>query len=109
MRLPFMWHRSKAAALAATVVLHVVIVAWLVTLRFDLPSAAPDDPAPLLIPAPPSLPPPPGSGRPSADAERCNPADATADSDVPAIIGEQVPDWSGEAAEVAGAIGCDPF
>lgn len=107
--LPLRLNRSKAAALAATIVLHGVIVAWLVMLRFELASPALDDVTPLWIPASPS---PPSS--PTVPVERLPAPNISIlpmplpIPEVPAIDGEQVSDWFGDAAGVAGAIGRGP-
>jgi hypothetical protein len=108
--LPLGWNRSRTAALAASVVLHVVIVAWLVMLRFNVPVTAPVEAIPLWMPALPSPPPSP------VPIEQLPAPSLTIgpqpmpflDLDVPAIDGEPNPDWYGDAADVAGAIGSGP-
>lgn len=73
MRLPFDWTRSRAAAFAATFVLHVAAILWLLALRFDLPEKLAGDlellwsalPEPESVVAPP-LPPPADAASPAA-------------------------------------------
>ena len=105
-------NRSWAAALLATLVLHVVAIAWLLMLRFDLPATAPVESRMAWLPdfLEPLPPPPPLNESPA-------PPTAIALERLPFPIPiidwsevepESLPDWFADAREVAGSIGQEP-
>lgn len=111
--MPLGMNRSKAAALAATLVLHAVVMAWLLMLRFDLPPVTiveehltwlPD----FLKPPPP---PPPPIEEPS-QAPVLIPVEQLPFPipiiELPASEVVSLPDWFADARAVAGAIGKEP-
>ncbi len=55
----FSLDRSRAIALAATLILHVAAILWLLALRFERPVAVIVDELPIWLPALPALPPQP--------------------------------------------------
>jgi len=102
------WNRSRATAIAATLLLHLVLAAWLLNLKHDQP------PAPVAVAEiewiPPLQPLPPAP-LPEPASFSNEPAEA------PTLLlplPEQIPapdapsDWYGDARAVAGAIGGSP-
>ncbi|MDP9198517.1 MAG: hypothetical protein M3O07_04795 [Pseudomonadota bacterium] len=105
---PLEWNRSRAAALAATLLLHLALALWLVSLRFAQPVTMPIVATPWWLPTLPTPPPPPMPEEtlPQPDISiRLRPVPMPL-PDAPVIA--PAPDWYGEAAEVAGAIGDEP-
>jgi hypothetical protein len=108
--LPQAWNRSKTAALAATVLLHVLLIGWIAMLRFEAPLTAVVESVPLWFPALPPRPPPPIS------AERLPVPGISVEPQtvpfpvpsVPVSEGEPDRDWYGDARDAAGAIGGGP-
>ena len=52
MPLPSTWDRSRATALAATLLLHAAAAAWLLAARMAVPPALVEQPMPVWLPAP---------------------------------------------------------
>lgn len=111
--LPLGMNRSKAAALAATLFLHAVVIAWLLVLRFDLPPSVviedrltwlPDFLEPPPTPAPPVE--EPSQAPVSIPLERLPfPIPII---ELPAEDAAALPDWYADARAVAGEIGKEP-
>lgn len=59
MRLPSGWNPSRAAAFALALLLHVVVIAWLLALRFELPEDVIEELGLVWVPIPVQPPPPP--------------------------------------------------
>ena len=99
------WNRSRATAIAATLLLHFVLAAWLLSLKLNQPLAAVDVAGIEWIPLPQPLPPAP---LPQPAPYSSEPVEA------PTLllpIPEEIPpphvvyDWYGDARAVAGALG----
>lgn len=110
--LPLGMNRSKAAALAATLFLHGVVIAWLLMLRFDLqPAVVVEDRLTWLPDFLEPLPPPPPVDAPS-QAPVSIPLERLPFPipiiELPADAAKALPDWFADAREVAGAIGQEP-
>ena len=107
-------NRSKAAALAATLVLHAVAIAWLLMLRFDLAPTVLVEARltwlPDFLEPPPPLPPPPieePSQAPVSIPLEDLPFPIPV-IDLPADDPSALPDWYADARVVAGAVGKEP-
>ena len=110
MDLPVNWRRSRVAALAATLFLHLGVAAWLLSVRYQAPhDDEPIEPAwfPLWVrpEAPPPAPveseaPPPVAPITAPPVPMPDPAPESA----PAAV----PDWSAAARDVAQGIGGGP-
>ena len=108
MELPVRWNRPRATAIWATLLLHAVLVAVLLSLRFKIPAELPEAPSviypqvpwePRRAPEPlPDLPPP--RTAPIAVGPRLEP--------MPALVVPPFYDFEGSAKDVAGAIGGGP-
>lgn len=107
MRAPFVWTRSRATALAATLALHVAAILWLLALRFELPLRLEGD-LELLWPAMPETepvaapPPPVPAESPASAAAPVSPAPITAAPPPPFLA--RPPDeegWSNIAKDAA--------
>lgn len=105
--LPARWNRSRATALAAALILHALIGAWLLASRPAAPIERWRDTALAALPTLPRLAPPPP----------VEPLPATLDAIEPDVLvlsarahesTADAPDWMGEARSVAGAIGEGP-
>jgi hypothetical protein len=104
--LPSTWSRSRATALAATLLLHAVVAVWLLTAR---PTPVPvfiEQPMPIWLPALPELTPPPPVEPLPITIEPVEPSvlpvlEPAADL----AIGQPALDWEGTAREVARAVG----
>jgi hypothetical protein len=101
MRLPASWNRSRAAAVLATLLLHLAAAFWLLALRFETPERLAEDlrlrwlsPAETPPPAPPVE-----SGLPAADVAPIRAAPLP--MPVPEVAPATAPDWSGTARDVA--------
>lgn len=101
---PSSWNRSRATAIAATLLLHLVLATWLLSLRLDTPPAAVEIASLDWIPQAQPLPPPLAEplATPSAPVQ------------APSLllpVPEAIPpppmeyDWYGDARAVAGALG----
>ena len=105
-------NRSKAAALAATLVLHAVAIAWLLMLRFDLPPSAIVEERFTWLPDFLELPPSPPPIEESSQAPVSIPLESLPFPlpiiDLPADEAASLPDWFADARAVAGAIGKEP-
>ena len=107
--LPSTWSRTRATALAATLLLHAIVAVWLLAARTAPPQVLVEQAAPIWLPsAPPRLPPPP-----------IEPLPITVDPVEPSVLpvlepaadssfAPPAPDWEGTAREVARAIGSRP-
>ena len=106
MPLPSTWNRSRATALAATVLLHAVVAVWLLAARTAPPAVLVEQPMPIWVPVPTDrVPPPPVEPLPIA-IEPVEPSvlpvlEPAADS----AISQPALDWEGAAREVARAVG----
>ncbi len=109
--LPSNWNRSRATALGVTLLLHVLMAAWLLALRFETPAVTARDTVILWLPIPVA---PPLFPRPLQETSRPQPEPATS---VAEPLPEQAPatfapppvrDWHRAAQDVAGAIGGGP-
>lgn len=106
MPLPSTWNRSRATALAATLLLHAVVAVWLLGARTARPPALIEQPIPVWLPAATDrIPPPPVEPLPITN-EVVEPSvlpvlEPAADSP----ITRPVPDWEGTAREIARAVG----
>lgn len=108
LELPARWNRPRATALGATLLLHVVVIAWLLALRFDLPLELPTAVEQVWMPIPLSPPrrsdavsvlPPPGTA-PITISPRSEP--------MPELSVAPFYDFEGTAKDVAGAFGGGP-
>jgi hypothetical protein len=108
--LPQAWNRSRVAALAATVLLHVALIGWIAMLRFEVPLSAVVESEPLWFPALPPRPPPPiPAGRMPASGISIEPESVPFPvPSLPVIEGEPDRDWYDDARDVAGATGGGP-
>jgi hypothetical protein len=99
-------NRSRATALAATLLLHAVVAAWLLAARFVPPPVLVEQPRPVWLPALPArIPPPPLEPLPIT-LEAVEPPVLSVMEPAPASVIEQPgPDWEGAAREVARAVG----
>lgn len=102
------WNRSTATAIAATLLLHLVLAAWLLSLRMNVPPPALDSAELEWIPPSPPLPPAPLPELASFPGEALEP---------PTIllpVPEENPppdaqvDWYGDAHATADALGRSP-
>lgn len=106
--LPVAWNRSRATALGVTLLLHAVVFAWLLALRFERPvgpiSEAEIAWLPMPAPAPPAQRPLPNLPPLRIEAITLLPLPE------PAPVAEPITadDWRGTARDVAGAIGGGP-
>lgn len=106
MPLPSTWNRSRATALAATLLLHAVVAVWLLAARTARPPVLIEQPMPVWLPAVADrIPPPPVEPLPITN-EVVEPSvlpvlEPAADSP----ITRPVPDWEGTAREVARGVG----
>jgi len=104
--LPSTWSRSRAKALAATLLLHAVVAVWLLGARTALPPVLVEQPMPVWLPAVTDrIPPPPVEPLP-VTIEPIEPSvlpvvEPAADS----AISQPRPDWEGAARQVARAVG----
>jgi hypothetical protein len=101
MGLPASWNRTRAAALLATLLLHLVAATWLLALRFERPEGPTGDRRLVWLPQT-EIPPPP----PPVEAELPPPLIAPIRAaplpmPVPEVGPAAVPDWSGTARNVA--------
>jgi hypothetical protein len=113
--LPSTWNRSRAVALGATLVLHLLAAAWLLALRFDLPPPAEVVRDWIWLPVLPAAPPKP---RPEEqEEEKQEPPEPAVRPVAPARVPEPdtaisvtptVEDWQKAARDVAGEIGGGP-
>ncbi len=109
MRLPSSRNRSRATALAVTLLLHVAAAFWLLALRFE-PKALIEDFEHIWLPATATPPPPPP---PPVDSNVPPPLVAPITAAplpllMPEVAPTAVPDWSAAAREVAKGIGAGP-
>ncbi len=101
MGLPTDWNSSRAIALAATLALHAVLVAWLLSLRIELPDGVVERPGLVWLPLPetPDPLPPPVEAIPT---DMPPPAIAPITAPPMPVLAPPAPaDWSGSAREVA--------
>lgn len=106
--LPAGWNRPRATALAATLLLHVLVAAWLLALRFE-PAQAPilETPPPWL--ATPEPVPPPVATAPALAPPQLEPITvAPRFEPLPVIAVPHFYDFEGAARDVARAIGGGP-
>src|SRR5262245_48914429 len=108
MGLPVNSSRSRASAVAATLLLHLAVAAWLLSARFPAQQVLEEiEPAWLTLPERPRTPPPPVESE--APPLRIAPISAPPlpmpelEPAMPAA-----PDWSGTARDVAKGIGVGP-
>lgn len=106
--MPSSWNRSKATALALTLVLHLLLAAWLLALRFDVP----ETPVPIrdLLWLPLPVEPPPAPPSEPLDLPSAAPSPTTVPLPLPQAPPEislppTAEDWERTAREVAGTIG----
>jgi hypothetical protein len=104
--LPSTWNRSRATALAATLLLHAAVAVWLLAARMAVPPALVEQPMPVWLPALPArIPPPPLEPLPITLEAVESPAlpvmEPAPDADSAALA----PDWDGTARAVARAVG----
>ncbi|MEX0735232.1 MAG: hypothetical protein WDZ66_03160 [Steroidobacteraceae bacterium] len=105
---PSKWNRSRATALGVTLLLHAVLAAWLLALRFDLPPAQPVEADFVWLPAPP---PPPRSREtvPALPPPRTEPITVISRPEpAPLAVVPPFYDFEGTAKDVAAAIGGGP-
>jgi hypothetical protein len=108
--LPFYWTRSRATALAATLLLHLAVAFWLLAARPAADGQRMVEPSPYewLQPLPASLPPPPPE-LPRAVLEPVEPPFIALPVPAPGSpVLPATPDWSGTARAVADAVGGGP-
>jgi len=113
--LPLGMNRSKAAALAATLVLHAVVIVWLLLLRFELPAAAIVEERLTWLDDFLELPPPPPIPAPTEEPSQAPTSITLEDLPFPIPIieltaddPEALPDWYADARAVAGTVGQEP-
>jgi hypothetical protein len=104
--LPSTWNRSRATALAATLLLHAAAAAWLLATRMAVPPALVEQPMLVWLPALPArIAPPPLKPLPIT-LEAIEPSVLPVMEQAPASVIEQPGlDWEGTAREVARAVG----
>lgn len=111
--LPLRMNRSRAAALAATLVLHAIVIAWLLMLRFEL---APPPAEQRLTWLPDFLEPPLEPSPPPVEEPSTAPVTIPLEQlpfpipiiDLAAEDAADLPDWFEDARVVAGEIGKEP-
>lgn len=100
MRLPVAWNRSRVTAVGVTLVLHVVMVWWLLALRFEIPEQLVEDLRLAWLPAPVTAPPPTVAAElPPATIAPINAPPLP--MPVPEVAPAAPVDWSSTAREVA--------
>jgi hypothetical protein len=108
MRLPAGWNRSRAAALGATLLLHVIAIGWLLTLRFQVPPSLVQDLGLTWMPLP-VLPPPPPAVDPELPPPRVAPITAPPLPMPAPLVAPAAPaDFSQSARDVAKDMMADP-
>jgi hypothetical protein len=104
--LPSTWNRSRATALAATLLLHAVVALWLLTAR---PTPAPvliEQPLPVWLPTLRDRTPPPPVEPLPVTIEPVEPLALPVREPGPdSAISRPAPDWEGTAREVARGVG----
>lgn len=109
--LSFYWNRSRATALAVTLLLHGMAAIWLLSVRTQVtpPESVPHDviwlPAPEF---PQPEPPPPPEPASVAQAPAPMPVVIPAPEEEPESNAITLPDWDGEARAVAREFGREP-
>jgi hypothetical protein len=104
--LPLKWNRSRATALAATLLLHAVVAAWLLAARMTMPPVQVEQPMPVWLPALPArIPPPPLEPLPIT-LEPVEPSVLPVlEPALESVTGQPAQDWEGTAREIARAVG----
>lgn len=107
--LPSTWNRSRATALAATLLLHAVVAVWLLSARTAPPPFLIELPTPVWLPVVlDRIPPPPVAPRPITH-DPVEPSVLPVVEQAPdSAITQPAPDWEGSAREVARAVGGGP-
>ena len=109
--LPSGWNRSRATALGVTLLLHAVVAAWLLALRFESPAVTMGEVAILWLPMPAVQPriPQPSSETQRAMTEPAALVSPPSPEPLPAMPTlPPVRDWHGDARDVAAAFGGGP-
>lgn len=107
--MPFWWNRSRAASLAAALLLHVALAAWLLAWRVGMPVRWVPEVPPIWLPAVSPVEPPLPVAPLPARIEAVEPDSIVPSEFAPeAPIAVPAPDWGGAARAVAGAIGKEP-
>ncbi|MGH8197076.1 MAG: hypothetical protein ACRETI_02800 [Steroidobacteraceae bacterium] len=105
---PSKWNRSRATALGVTLLLHAILAAWLLALRFELP---PPQPAELDVIWLPAVAPPPRRPGSVPVLPLPRPAPITViprPEPAPKVLVPPFYDFEGTAKDVAAAIGSGP-
>jgi hypothetical protein len=108
LEVPARWNRPRAISLGATLLLHAVVVAWLLSLRFELPPELPAaaDRVWLSIPLPP---PRRSESIPALPPPRTEPVTVNPRPEpLPEPLVPRFYDFEGTAKDVAGMIGGGP-
>jgi hypothetical protein len=104
--LPKTWNRSRATALAATLLLHAVVAVWLLTARSTLPPNRVEQPTAIWLPTLTDRTPPPPVEPLPVTIEPVEPSVLPVLEPAPdSPVSRPVPDWEGTAREVARGIG----
>lgn len=108
MELPLGWNRSRATAFAATALLHLVAILWLLALRFDLPSKLAEELSIAWLPERQTEPPPPPVEF-ELPPPRIGPITAPPlPMPAPSVAPPAIPDWSASARAVAKSLTAAP-
>lgn len=109
MPLPSNWSRPRAQALAATLLLHALVAAWLLSARSEPPPARIEQALPIwLSSVPPRLAPPPVEPVTITLAPVELPATPFLERLIESRYAAPAPDWVGDARDVARAFGGGP-
>jgi hypothetical protein len=101
MRLPAFWNRTRATALFATLLLHLVAAYWLLALRFEMPGELAEELRLLWLPRSDAPPPPPPVASEQPPTQAAPIRAAPLPMPVPEALPATEPDWSRTAREVA--------
>ena len=108
MKLPAGWNRPRATAIGATLLLHVVLAAVLLSLRFELPPELPETTS-VIYPQVPREPPRVSESLPELPPPRTAPMVVSPRPEpVPAVVVPPFYDFESSARAVAKAIGDGP-
>jgi hypothetical protein len=109
--LSFYWNRSRATALAITLLLHGMAAVWLLSVRMQVASLEPGPHDLIWMPAPeaaqPEPPPPPGPAS-VGPLSTPSPIVVPAPEEEPESNAITPPDWEGEARAIAREFGREP-
>jgi hypothetical protein len=108
--LALQWNRSRAAAVAVTLLVHLGAATWLLSVRIERPSGLPTEPDLVWLPAlqePPQSAPAPMAFQ-GARADPVPVLPVAASPDAPESTAITLPDWAAEARAAAAQYGRGP-